>query len=99
MGIVRRALSVLPARSSTAATNIVSLTKSTCSHHYRILREAGLIASERKGTELTSRVRAEELQARFPGLLQSILRSYEKEVGTVPRRAADGARRKQHFRT
>lgn len=54
--------------------------KSTCSQHYRILREAGLIESERKGTELASRVRDDELRARFPGLLQSILASYEREV-------------------
>src|SRR5579872_4394939 len=53
----------------------VAMPKSTCSQHYRVLREAGLIHCERHGTELTSRARADELQLRFPGLLQSILRS------------------------
>jgi DNA-binding transcriptional ArsR family regulator len=57
----------------------LAMPKSTCSQHYRILREAGLIVSERRGVDLSSRVRASELEARFPGLLASILRSYAKE--------------------
>ena len=57
----------------------VSMPKSTCSQHYRILRESGLIASERRGTELVSRVRTQLLEDRFPGLLDSILGAYEKE--------------------
>ncbi len=64
----------------------VEMPKSTCSHHYRILREAGLIASERKGVELTSRVRTRELEARFPGLLESILQAHERETGKGPGR-------------
>ena len=55
------------------------LPKSTCSQHYRILREAGVIVSERRGVELFSRVRDRELAARFPGLLQSILKAYDRE--------------------
>lgn len=65
--------------------------KSTCSQHYRILREAGLIVSERKGVELSSRVRLKELEARFPGLLQSILKAYEKEKAKSRRRARGAA--------
>jgi DNA-binding transcriptional ArsR family regulator len=59
--------------------------KSTCSQHYRILRDAGLIASERRGVDLSSRVRSTDLQARFPGLLATILKSYRKETGRVAR--------------
>jgi DNA-binding transcriptional ArsR family regulator len=55
------------------------MAKSTCSQHYRILREAGLIVSERIGVDLSSRVRVDELRTRFPGLLTSILESYRKE--------------------
>lgn len=54
--------------------------KSTCSQHYRILRESGLIQSERRGVELTSCLRRKELEARFPGLLDSILKSWRKEM-------------------
>ena len=55
------------------------LPKSTCSQHFQILREAGLIWCERKGVELSSRLRCREIESRFPGLLKSILRSYKKE--------------------
>jgi len=54
--------------------------KSTCSQHYRILRESGVIRSERKGVEMTSRVRAAELNARFPGLLAAILKAHGKSA-------------------
>jgi DNA-binding transcriptional ArsR family regulator len=57
----------------------LSLPKSTCSQHFRVLREAGLIFSEPKGAELANRLRTEDLQARFPGLLRSILNSYKNE--------------------
>lgn len=56
-----------------------SMPKSTCSQHYRILRESGLIHSERRGVELTSRVRRKELESRFPGLLDAILKAWRKE--------------------
>jgi DNA-binding transcriptional ArsR family regulator len=67
----------------------LAMPKSTCSQHYRILREAGLISSERRGVDLSSRVRSSELQARFPGLLASILKSYKKETSR-PGRAGAG---------
>src|ERR1700722_8251531 len=57
-----------------------AMPKPICSQHYRILREAGLIVSERRGEDLSSRVRALELEARFPGLLASILKSHAKET-------------------
>jgi DNA-binding transcriptional ArsR family regulator len=60
--------------------------KSTCSQHYRILREAGLIESERRGVDLSSRVRTSELETRFPGLLASIVKSYKKETARPARR-------------
>jgi DNA-binding transcriptional ArsR family regulator len=63
----------------------LNMPKSTCSQHYRILREAGLIVSERRGVDLSSRVRASELEARFPGLLSSILKSYKKETSRPAR--------------
>lgn len=55
------------------------LAKSTCSQHYQILREAGLIHCERKGVELCSRLRLAEVEERFPGLLKSVLAAYERE--------------------
>ena len=54
----------------------LKLPKSTCSQHYQILREAGLIVSERKGVDLVSRLRRSELDQKFPGLLASILKAH-----------------------
>lgn len=56
-----------------------SMPKSTCSQHFRILREAGIIHSERRGVELTSRLRRKELDARFPGLLDTVLKSWRRD--------------------
>lgn len=55
----------------------LKLAKSSCSQHYRILRDAGVIFCARKGVELFSRVRTQELSAKFPGLLRAILSGYE----------------------
>jgi len=46
---------------------------STVSHHHRILRESGLIRSEKRGVEVFNVVRRDEIDCRFPGLLAAIL--------------------------
>jgi len=46
---------------------------STISHHHRILRESGLIRSEKRGVAVVNSVRRAEIEARFPGLLDAIL--------------------------
>lgn len=50
-----------------------TLPPSTISHHHRILREAGLICSERKGVEVVNSARRSDIDRRFPGLLDAIL--------------------------
>ncbi|HEY1639988.1 MAG TPA: helix-turn-helix domain-containing protein [Streptosporangiaceae bacterium] len=47
--------------------------KSTLSHHFRILREAGIIATHREGGQALNVLRTAELEASFPGLLAAIL--------------------------
>ncbi|GCD94531.1 ArsR/SmtB family transcription factor [Embleya hyalina] len=47
--------------------------KSTRSYHWKVLREAGLIVQRNTGTGMTLRLRAEEFDARFPGLLTNLL--------------------------
>jgi len=49
------------------------VTKSTCTHHFRVLREAGVIRQRLEGTTKLSSLRREDLDARFPGLLDSVL--------------------------
>lgn len=48
--------------------------KSTMSHHWRVLREAGVIRQEGHGAARLNSLRREELDHRFPGLLEAILR-------------------------
>ncbi|WP_367434396.1 ArsR/SmtB family transcription factor [Streptomyces celluloflavus] len=43
--------------------------KSSLTHHFRTLRDAGLIRQRQYGLERRSHVRADDLEARFPGLL------------------------------
>jgi DNA-binding transcriptional ArsR family regulator len=51
-----------------------ALPPSTVSHHHRILRENGLIRSEKRGVEVINSVRREDVDSRFPGLLDAILK-------------------------
>lgn len=47
--------------------------KSTCTHHFRVLREAGVIRQRCRGTTRLNSLRREDLEQRFPGLLDSVL--------------------------
>ena len=47
--------------------------KSTMSHHFKVLRESGIIAMRSAGTSCYNSLRREELEARFPGLLEAVL--------------------------
>jgi len=50
-----------------------NLPPSTVSHHHRILRENGLIRSEKRGVEVLNTARRDEIDRHFPGLLDAIL--------------------------
>jgi DNA-binding transcriptional ArsR family regulator len=49
------------------------VTKSTLTHHFRVLREAGVIRQAEEGTSRLNSLRREDLDARFPGLLDAVL--------------------------
>ena len=51
------------------------VTKSTCTHHFRVLREAGVISQRPLGTTRVNELRRDDLEARFPGLLATVLRA------------------------
>jgi DNA-binding transcriptional ArsR family regulator len=51
------------------------VTKSTCTHHFKVLREAGLIQQRQQGTTRLNTLRRGDLEARFPGLLETILQA------------------------
>ncbi len=56
-------------------TFCLPVAKSTASHHFRVLREAGVIEMQSEGTQCINSLRREDLDARFPGLLDSVLRA------------------------
>jgi DNA-binding transcriptional ArsR family regulator len=49
--------------------------KSTCTHHFKVLREAGLIRQRLEGTTRLNSLRRDDLEHRFPGLLDAVLRA------------------------
>src|ERR1700759_4223444 len=53
------------------------VTKSTCTHHFKVLREAGVIQQRPQGTTRLNRLRRADLETRFPGLLDCVLKAAE----------------------
>lgn len=51
----------------------LEVTKSTLTHHFRVLREAGVIEQLEEGTARLNSLRREDLDDRFPGLLDAVL--------------------------
>jgi hypothetical protein len=70
-------IAALASRPDACPTGVIDVpvTKSTCTHHFRVLREAGVIHQQPKGTARLNMLRREDLEARFPGLLETILRA------------------------
>jgi len=54
--------------------------KSTLSQHFKALREAGLIRSERRGVEMYNTPRCSEIDKRFPGLLAAIVNAHKVQM-------------------
>ena len=52
-----------------------AVSKSTMSHHFKVLREAGVTHTRADGTKRMISLRRDELEKEFPGLLSSILQS------------------------
>ncbi|WP_238490657.1 ArsR/SmtB family transcription factor [Actinoplanes flavus] len=57
--------------------------KSTSTHHFRVLREAGLIEQRYQGTAILNSLRTADLESRFPGLLPAILASARRDSEPV----------------
>jgi DNA-binding transcriptional ArsR family regulator len=56
----------------------VTVAKSTCSHHFRVLREAGVVSQRADGKCRFNRLEVEALEAAFPGLLDAVLRTSQR---------------------
>ena len=62
--------------------------KSSLTHHFKALREAGVIRQRQYGLERRSHVRVDDLNARFPGLLDLVASWTAPEPEPEPRRAS-----------
>jgi DNA-binding transcriptional ArsR family regulator len=62
--------------------------KSTVSHHFKVLREAGLVLTENTGTSHMNTLRRADIEARFPGLLAAILSQSDAVAATPKKKAA-----------
>jgi DNA-binding transcriptional ArsR family regulator len=51
----------------------VGLSKATLSHHFRVLRESGVVMVRPEGRKRLLSLRLDDLNARFPGLMEAIL--------------------------
>ena len=51
----------------------LGLSKATLSHHFRVLRESGLVRTRPEGRQRLLSLRTDDLEARFPGLLDAVL--------------------------
>ena len=54
--------------------------KSTCTHHFRVLREAGVIRQRLEGTTRMNSLRRADLDARFPGLVDAVLKAAQQPI-------------------
>ncbi|NUK23036.1 helix-turn-helix transcriptional regulator [Streptomyces lunaelactis] len=69
------------------------VTKSTTTHHFRVLRENGVIRQTYQGTAKMNGLRRDDLDALFPGLLDSVLGAaagQEERLGDNHRAPAAG---------
>jgi DNA-binding transcriptional ArsR family regulator len=67
--------------------------KSTLSQHFKILREAGLILSERHGVEIHNTSRCLELEQRFPGLIRAIITAHTIQSANQTRAKRSASKR------
>lgn len=74
------------AHTCTSFSNLADrvLPKSTLSQHFKVLREAGLIRSERSGVELRNTARCTEIEERFGPLLATIVEAYRGQHKDSP---------------
>src|SRR4051794_7423090 len=59
----------------------LGISKATRSHHFKVLREAGLTHTRAEGPHRHISLRREDVDARFPGLLGAVLSAAEREAG------------------
>jgi DNA-binding transcriptional ArsR family regulator len=59
----------------------VDVAPSTLSHHFKVLRESGLIRQREEANRRLTALRSADLEARFPALLATVLAAYKRDSG------------------
>ncbi|MEU6805272.1 MULTISPECIES: ArsR/SmtB family transcription factor [Streptomyces] len=59
------------------------VTKSTTTHHFRVLRESGVIRQVYRGTAKMNGLRRDDLDGLFPGLLDALLDAADRQAARV----------------
>ncbi|GGU99774.1 transcriptional regulator [Streptomyces filipinensis] len=59
------------------------VTKSTTTHHFRVLRQSGVIRQVYQGTAKMNGLRRDDLDGLFPGLLDSLLAAADRQAGRL----------------
>ncbi|MGW2630519.1 ArsR/SmtB family transcription factor [Streptomyces chattanoogensis] len=67
----------------TCADIELPVSKSTCTHHYRVLREHGVIQQVYRGTAKMNGLRRADLDALFPGLIDDVLRAADLQAARL----------------
>jgi DNA-binding transcriptional ArsR family regulator len=62
-----------PGEERTCSSFDLPVVKSTCTHHFRVLREAGVIRQRLEGKTKLNSLRRAELEERFPGLVDAVI--------------------------
>jgi DNA-binding transcriptional ArsR family regulator len=71
----------------TCGTFDLGLSKATLSHHFRVLRESGVVRTRPEGRRRLLSLREDDLNDRFPGLLEAVLgkaRERRRSAALVP---------------
>jgi DNA-binding transcriptional ArsR family regulator len=73
----------------------LTISRTTFSHHQKVLREAGVLLATIRGNERILSLRKHDLDQRFPGLLDSILSAPDDPLSGQPvRKSARSAPRR-----
>src|SRR3954451_20361226 len=67
----------------TCGTFDLGVSKATRSHHFRVLREAGITRTRAEGTHRHVSLRRDDVDELFPGLLDAVLIAAEREAGAT----------------
>ncbi|TYB64244.1 helix-turn-helix transcriptional regulator [Nonomuraea sp. PA05] len=70
-------------RDLSCGTFDLPVSRSTATHHFNVLREAGIIRQHYEGTTKINSLRPGDLDGRFPGLLAAVVDACVRESGRV----------------